>query len=197
MPSENSSSPSIAPLSNSNSPQWAMEMKAWLMTRGLWLLVSGEESSPGSTKVAELLDWKMRSLKAAGALFLAVEHEQRIHLAGIESYPLAIWTKLESVHVSKRPGARFNAYDDLFSIRKQPDESLQALMNRIDEAMRTISNLRPKDFTLAKLDEELVCMAMIRSLPDEYSHFTSSLLLFLSPPPLLLLYLLTDISHSS
>ena len=147
------------------------------MTRGLWLLVSGEESSPGSTKVAELLDWKMRSLKAAGALFLAVEHEQRIHLAGIESDPLAIWTKLESVHVSKRPGACFNAYDDLFSIRKQPDESLQALMNRIDEAMRTISNLRPKDFTLAKLDEELVCMAMIRSLPEEYSHFTSSLLL--------------------
>jgi len=72
---------------------------------------------------------------------------------------------------------QFNAYDDLFSIRKQPDESLQALMNRIDESMRTISNLRPKDFNLAKLDEELVCMAMIRSLPEEYSHFSSSLLL--------------------
>ena len=86
-------------------------------------------------RVSKLLDWKMRCLKAAGAIFLAVEHEQRIHLASIKSDPLQIWTKLESVHVSKRPGACFNAYDDLFSIRKQPEESLQGPMNRIDEAM--------------------------------------------------------------
>ena len=105
------------------------------------MLVLGNEKAPEPSKVAELLDWKMRSLKAAGGLFLAVQHEQRIHLTGIESDPLAIWTKLESIHVSKRPGARFNAYYDLFSIWKQPDESLQALMNRIDESMHTISNL--------------------------------------------------------
>ena len=73
-----------------------MEMKAWLMTKGLWMLVSGDEKAPEPSKVAELLDWKMRSLKAAGGLFLAVQHEQRIHLTGIESDPLAIWTKLES-----------------------------------------------------------------------------------------------------
>ena len=73
MPSESSSSPSIAPLSNSNYPQWAMEMKAWLMTKGLWMLVLGEKKAPEPSNVAELLNWKMRSLKAAGGLFLAIQ----------------------------------------------------------------------------------------------------------------------------
>src|SRR5260221_11721953 len=80
MPSETSSSPSIAPLSNSNYPQWAMEMKAWLVTKGLWMLVSGKEKAPEPSKVAGLLNWKMRSLKAAGGLFLAVQQEQKINL---------------------------------------------------------------------------------------------------------------------
>src|SRR5258708_6035304 len=111
-----------------------MEMKAWLITKGLWMLFSGEEKAPKPSKVVELLNWKMRSLKAAGRLFLAVRHEQRIHLTGMESDTIAIWTKLMSIHVSKCPRARFNAYDDLFFIWKQGDESLQALMNRIDES---------------------------------------------------------------
>jgi len=34
-----------------------------------------------------------------------------------------------------------------------------------------------KDFTLEKLDDELQCMALIRALPEEYSHFSISLLL--------------------
>ena len=141
------------------------------------MLVSGEEPMPDKSRPSELLDWKMRAQKAAGALFLAVEHEQRIHLGGIETDPMEICSKLETIHLNKRPGTRFNAYDDLFSIRKQPEETLQSLMNRVDEAMRKIVNLRPKKFTLEKLDEELACMTLIRSLPEEYSHFTSSLLL--------------------
>ena len=34
------------PLSNSNYPEWAGEMKAWLMRNGLWRIVSGRESKP-------------------------------------------------------------------------------------------------------------------------------------------------------
>ena len=50
-------------------------------------------------------------------------------------------------------------------------------MNRVDESLRSIVNLRPKTFSLKDLDDELACMALICSLPEEYSHFTSSLLL--------------------
>ena len=48
--------------------------------------------------------------------------------------------------------------------------------------MSNIQQLRPKDtsspYTIKDLDNELICMAMVRSLGDEYSHFVSSLLLF-------------------
>ena len=79
--------------------------------------------------------------------------------------------------MAKKAGAHFNAYDDLFSIRKKEEESLMSVTNRIDSAMCTIQNLCPQRFTLDKLDEELASMAMICSLPDDYSSFVSSLLL--------------------
>jgi gag-polypeptide of LTR copia-type len=88
-----------------------------------------------------------------------------------------MWTRLEEIHMAKKAGARFNAYDDLFSIRKKEEESLMSVTNRIDSAIHTIQNLRPQGFTLDKLDEELASMAMICSLPDDYLSFVSSLLL--------------------
>ena len=90
---------------------------------------------------------------------------------------IRIWTTLRDVHMSKKPGARFNAYDNLFSIRKQPDESLQSLCARIDTSMQSIQDLRPSSFTLKEMDDELHSMALIRSLPDEYKSLSQSLML--------------------
>jgi len=50
--------------------------------------------------------------------------------------------------------------------------------------MSKIQQLRPKDpaspYTIKDLDNELICMAMVQSLGDDYSHFASSLLFFQS-----------------
>jgi hypothetical protein len=86
-----------------------------------------------------------------------------------------MWTKLEKINMGKKAGACFNAYDDLFNIRKK-EESLMSLTNRIDSAVYTIKNLHPQGFSLEKFDEELTSMAMICSLPDDYASFVSSLL---------------------
>ena len=58
-------------------------------------------------------------------------------------------------------GARCNAYDDLFSIRKQDSESLVDMGVRIEKAMQATQNLRPLDFTIEQLDAELQCMALV------------------------------------
>jgi hypothetical protein len=84
---------------------------------------------------------------------------------------------LESVHMQKQPGTRFNAYDDLFSVRKRDEEDLQSLINRVDDAIHRIRDLRSTGFTLDKLDDELASMTLIRALPDDYNAFVSSLLL--------------------
>ena len=72
---------------------------------------------------------------------------------------------------------RFNAYADFFAIRKREDESLTALMARIDQGMQNIHNLRPAAFSISDLDDELISMAMITSLPADYQSFRLSLLL--------------------
>jgi len=79
--------------------------------------------------------------------------------------------------MQKRPGTRFNAYDDLFLIRKREEEDLQSLINRVDDALHCIRDLRSTAFTLDKLDDELGAMALIQALPEDYNSFVSSLLL--------------------
>ncbi len=152
--------------------------------RAFWRIVSGDSkqptlsSTPTETQVAAFDAWQLKSDKAAGYIYLAVEDNQKVHFANISDDPVkmcdypCIYTPSRSVL-----GARFNAYDDLFSIRKLEDESLQSLMNRVDTAIHRIQDLRPKDFTLTNLDDELASMTLIRALPDEFSGFASSLLL--------------------
>ena len=90
---------------------------------------------------------------------------------------MQMWSALEAAHMQKKPGARFNAYNNLFLIQKSDDESLVDLATRIEQAMGNIKNLCPRDFSIEKLDDELQCMALIRALSEEFSHFSILLLL--------------------
>ena len=143
------------------------------MSKGLWRLVKGDEKEPvavDDSKPTEAerkarSDWQDRALKAAGELYLALSDDQKTHLDAIEDDPVKIWAKLASVHLQKVPGARFNAWESFFSIQMRPEESLSDLMTRIDAAMLRVKNLRPDTYTIKDLDEELVCMTMIRALP--------------------------------
>ncbi len=105
--------------------------------------------------------WDEKQDEAAGEIYLMVQKSERIHIEAVKDDPVKMWKALEEAYVIKRPGARFNAYDDLFSIRKKEEESLSSLANRVDECITSIQNLRPSSFTLADLDDELRSMALI------------------------------------
>ncbi|EIW84154.1 hypothetical protein CONPUDRAFT_33732, partial [Coniophora puteana RWD-64-598 SS2] len=110
-------------------------------------------------------------------LMLSLSEEQRIHVKGKEDDPTAMWDALQAVHQQKIPGTCFNAFDDFFALRKRPEESLSSLIARVDTLYARIKDLRPPAYTLDSLDQELACMALIRALPEEYSHFVSALML--------------------
>ena len=131
---------------------------------------------PAPQKDIERREWRKRRDKADGELYLAVLPEQRSHFGGAQDDPVAMWSVLEAAHIKRRPGARFNAYNSLFSLRKGDDETLSSLASRVEESMRTVQNLRPKTFTLSELDDELQSMALIRALPDVYNAFVDALL---------------------
>ncbi|KJA21476.1 hypothetical protein HYPSUDRAFT_104407, partial [Hypholoma sublateritium FD-334 SS-4] len=115
-----SSLPNFTKLNASNYPTWCGEMQAYLRSQGIWHIVSGQSkaptlsSTPKDTEEAALDAWNLKSDKAAGYIYLAVEDNQKVHFANISDDPM--WAALASIHLQKHPGARFNAYDDLFSI---------------------------------------------------------------------------------
>lgn len=126
-----SKSPELQKLGTNNYNQWSGEMQAWLRANQLWQIVSGQRprpeliSPPSDAQLMRLEAWEDKAEKAAGWIYLSVEPSQTVHLKDIEEDPVAMWAKLRDVHLQQKPGARFNAYDDLFSIRKLEEESLQ------------------------------------------------------------------------
>ncbi|KAL7280846.1 LOW QUALITY PROTEIN: hypothetical protein ACG7TL_005790 [Trametes sanguinea] len=174
---------SFPKLSNHNYQQWRLDMEARLRTLGAMRIVQGTESRPHFTEPLdsgerrELRDYDSRVDAAAGEIWNCVEREQQTHLEAIRDDPGAMWTKLESVHMQKRPGTRFNTYNALLSLSKADDESLSTLSTRASQLKSDMKALRPADFDLSKLDDELVLMALIRALPAEYNALRQTLLL--------------------
>ncbi|KAF7968979.1 hypothetical protein HWV62_28747, partial [Athelia sp. TMB] len=175
--------PTHPQLTESNYPEWAANTKALLQSHKLWRLVSGVQTKPtaasGTTKLSPdpVEEWEDRSERACGILALSISPGQKPHITSCSDDPVKIWIALKDVHEAKQPGNRFNAYSDLFSIRKEPDESLSSLIMRSEHCMQLIKNLRTSTFTLESLDDELQCMALIRALPDEFDHFASTLII--------------------
>ncbi|KAF9242397.1 hypothetical protein BU15DRAFT_44056, partial [Melanogaster broomeanus] len=146
----------IKALNATNYSTWSDEMKALLRSKGLWRLVVGTEARPSDAAAQPA--WDAKQDKAAGELMLNLEPDQRVHIRAHQDDPTAAWTALASLYVQQKPGTRFLAYDEFFSIRKKEEESLPVLTARIEQAMSRIQELRPSKFTLTDLDDELTCM---------------------------------------
>ena len=86
---------------------------------------------------------------AAGKIWSCVEREQQTHLEAIRDDPLAMWAKLESVHMQKRPGTRFNTYNALLSLCKSEDESLSSLSTQAIQLKLDMKALCPTTFLLS------------------------------------------------
>jgi hypothetical protein len=48
---------------------------------------------------------------------------------------------------------RFGVYNELLSVMKQQDESLQSVAGGVSEALTCVQELRPESFTIVQLDE--------------------------------------------
>ena len=118
----------LVKLGESNYSSWAEDMCAYLMTKEVWSLVKGEDVQPPPSESKELKAWRINHDIAVEEIFLSLESSQRVHVKGIMEDPVEMWKKLKSVHLQKHLITHFNAYDELFNIRLQENESLSSLM---------------------------------------------------------------------
>jgi len=109
-------------LNSNNYNTWNGHMEAWFCAQALWRIVSSVSKLPTVSatskegKEDKLEAWQLKADKAAGIMWLMVDNTERVHFRGIKDDPLKMWGALKEVHMQKRPGTRFNAYDGLFSI---------------------------------------------------------------------------------
>ncbi|PPQ93970.1 hypothetical protein CVT25_012953 [Psilocybe cyanescens] len=156
----------IPHLNATNYNTWSGLMTAYLQSKGIWRIVSSAKTQPllsGILTAGELAALELyheNHDKACGMIYLHLDNDQKIHVEAVKDDPIQMWDALKAVHQQKHTGNRLNAYDDL-----------------VEQAVLFIQHLRPKDFDLAKLDEELASLTLIRALPDEYNAFALSLLL--------------------
>ena len=166
----------IQPLNGTNYITWSKEMKALFHSKGLWRLVDGKETCltiAGTEQTA--LDIKQD--KVAGKLMLKIAPNQRVHIWANQDDSTKAWDALKAVFVQQKASSCFVTYDEFFSIRKCPEESLPALAAQVEDAMLKIKDLHSLTFDMNTLDAELTCMAMIHFLEPKYSNFVSSLAL--------------------
>ena len=142
---------SIAPLQESNYHSWSSDMKALLLSKSLWRIVSGDIKRTAENGD----DWDSKSDNAAGLIYLNLSATQKIHVTALLPKAVEMWKKLQDVHLVKQSGPRFLAYQNLFSIVKKDDETLSGLMTRVEDAMMQIQNLTLQGFKLETLYDEL------------------------------------------
>jgi hypothetical protein len=160
-------------------------MKSWLQLNGLWHLVLGQEKKPvAKPKVKDskgqviskavdvdeekLERWEIKAERAAGALKTGMSHNIKVLIRDCEDNALLIWETLKMSFIQQWTAPHFNAYHTLLSVEKSDSETLDSLINRVDEQIRVIKSLSPSSFTLDNLYDELAVMAIIRALPHSF-----------------------------
>lgn len=139
--------PHYAQLTETNYADWSVNTKALLQLQKLWRLVNGTQTKPSppstptdaSIKAEE--DWEDRSECTCGILMMSLSPGQKTHTTTVADNPVEIWKALKKVHESQEPANRYNAYDDLFSVRKRSDKTLPALIMRTEQIVHLIKNL--------------------------------------------------------
>ena len=154
-------------------------MKSWLQLNGPWCLVSGLERKPvGRAEVKDthgnvvtpaadvdedkLEHWEIKAERAAGALKTAMSPDVKVLIRDGEDDPIFIWDTFKTSFIQQRTAPCFNAYHALLSVQKLDSESLEGLINRVDEHIRIIKSLSPSSFTMDNLCDELAVMASSR-----------------------------------
>ena len=99
----------------------------------------------------KLEKWEIKAERAAGVLKTAMSPDVRVLIRDCGDDPLLIWITLRNSFIQQRTAPRFNAYHALFSLQKLDSESLEGLINRVDEQIRVIKSLSPSSFTLNNL----------------------------------------------
>jgi len=147
-------------LDDSNYIGWSTRMKAILIKRGYWSLVSGTEVLSTSADASEKAAFTQRQLEACSELILAVDDSQLAHMDSED--PKVIWDELAKVHGARGLSTQLAAIRKFVRMEKKADQSMSSWIGDVRSLahqMKRVGVTLPDIFTIVVLTS---------GLPPEY-----------------------------
>ena len=161
----------VASLENdgSNFQTWKYRITTVLDIRGLWEIVDGTEKKPDPSKVAELEEWTAKDKEARAQITLTLKDEP---LSGVLLATSAeeIWRKLSERYEGKGKQSIAYLIGELFRGTLSDESPMETQLNAMRQKAYVLKSLGQP------LDDSLVAVAMVISLPATYSTLRTILM---------------------
>jgi hypothetical protein len=154
-------------LNDTNHGPWKQLMKALLVRKDLWDVVSGVETLPsGSPNTKAVRTFRKRQAQAGAEIILHVEPSQLPFIDNDD--PKEVWDTLTSMHQARGMATRLTVRRQFWKLEKG-DGGVQAF---ISNARRLANHLIEIGVTV---DDEDIILVLTGGLPSSYENFVVSL----------------------
>ena len=150
----------------SNFTLWQRKMKNILIQQDLYFTVDGVEKKPKDMSTEM---WKMLDEKAMSSIELHLSDEVICNVME-EKSAKGTWEKLEKLYMGKTLSNKLTLKDQLYGLKMEEGGDVMAHLNDFN---RCISDLIRVD---VKYEEDDKALLLLRSLPDSFKHFRTTLL---------------------
>ena len=113
----------VVPLNGSNFPKWKIQCKMALMKKGLWRIVTGEETAPTGS-AGEQSKFAARKDQALATIVLSID-TSLLYLIPDPQDPVVVWGKLANQFEKKTWATRLDLRRKLHSLQLKDGESAQ------------------------------------------------------------------------
>lgn len=145
---------------------WRIKMKALLVQQGLAEVIKGEDEFKKAVPAEKQDEMKE---KAHNAIIICLP-DKVLWEVSKEETATGIWTKLESLYMTKTFASRLYAKQRLYSYKINEENGV---MDQFDEFNKLIDDLDNMDI---KIDDEDKAIILLNSLPKSFEHLKDVML---------------------
>ncbi|KAH9657504.1 hypothetical protein KPL70_023101 [Citrus sinensis] len=113
--------------------------------------------------------WDRMNEKACGHIRSCLTKEVK-YLVKDEECAVTLWRTLEEKYLVKSPENRLHAMSQVYGFRMKPGMSMHDHVSRFEKLLADLKNLDED------IKDEVKAMILLHSLPEEYSHFVTTLI---------------------
>lgn len=146
---------------------WRIKMRAILIQQGLGDAI---KNSPSKDQPEEELDEKAQIMEKAHSLIILCLADNVLREVSKETTAVGIWSKLESLYMTKSLANRLFMKQRLYSYKFLEDRTIG---EQLDEFNKAVDDLENVD---VKLEDEDKAIILLNALPKSFDHLRDAML---------------------